>query len=236
MSKRRKGQSEEPERKTFNYIERADNEPFAVPDEYSQIDPSQMRELQMPEGSLGYTIATSNGTGIIVCYEVPPETAMPFESPDDLIGFLHESMTENQGIIEVRNGRCRNGGRYVYYIMKYWYGEDHISSRVCGYQLNFNFEIGDQVFFISGSFDEAGMTGQRDSIGLMLLAKSKEQAGQAADLTDIMEHDWFRDPYDPEYTKGFLMNRSEVPELDSMFPEHPLSLNRALVNYVVENN
>ena len=94
----------------------------------------------------------------------------------------------------------------------------------------------DHVYFISGSFDEAGMTGQRDSICLMLHAKSKEQAGQAADLTDIMEHDWFCDPYDPNYTKGFLMNRSEVPELDSMFPEHPLSVTRSLVSFVVENN
>ena len=236
MSKRRKGQSEEPGRKTFSYVDRAGNEPFAVPSEYSQIDPSQIQELQMPRGSLGYTIATPNGTGIIVCYEVPSETAMPFDSPDDLVGFLHESMTENQGIIEVKNGRCRDGGRYVYYIMKYWYGEDHPSSRVCGYQLNFNFEIGNQVYFISGSFDEAGMTGVRDSIGIELLAKAKEQSGQPADLTDIMENEWFCDPYDPEYTKGFLMNKSEVSELDSVFPEHPLSVTRALVNYVVENN
>ena len=223
-------------KKAFHYVDRVGSEPFKIPDSYSQIDPAQMQELQMPEGSIGYTIATDNATGIIVCCEVPPETAMPFDNPDDLIRYLHESMNANQGVIEVKSGKCRTGGRYVYYIMKYWYGDDHISSRVCGYQLNFNFEIWNKVYFISGSFDEAGMTGQRDSIGLMLLANSKEQAGQAASMTDIIEHDWFRDPYDPGYTKGFLMNRSEVPELDSFFPDHPLSLTRALVNYVVENN
>ena len=235
MSKSKR-QNEEPERKTFHYVDRDVSEPFMIPDSYSQIDPAQMQELQMPEGSLSYTIATGNATGIVVCFEVPPETAMPFDNPEDLVHYLHETMNENQGIIEVRNGKCKNGGRYVYYIMKYSYGEDDIPSRVCGYQLNFNFEIDDHVYFISGSFDEAGMTGQRDSICLMLHAKSKEQAGQAADLTDIMEHDWFCDPYDPDYTKGFLMNRSEVPELDSMFPEHPLSVTRSLVSFVVENN
>ena len=235
MSKRKR-QNEEPERKTFHYVDRDVSEPFMIPDSYSQIDPAQMQELQMPEGSLGYTIASDNATGIVVCFEVPPETAMPFDNPEELVRYLHETMNENQGIIEAKNGKCKNGGRYVYYIMKYSYGEEHISSRVFGYQLNFNFEIDDHVYFISGSFDEAGMTGQRDSIGLMLLAKSKEQAGQAADLTDIMEHDWFCDPYDPSFTKGFLMNRSEVSELDSMFPEHPLSVTRSLVNFVVENN
>jgi hypothetical protein len=235
MSKRKR-QNEEPERKTFHYVDRDVSEPFMIPDSYSQIDPAQMQELQMPEGSLGYTIATGNATGIVVCFEVPPETARPFDDPEELVHYLHETMNENQGIIEAKNGKCKNGGRYVYYIMKYSYGEDQISSRVCGYQLNFNFEIENKVYFISGSFDEGGMTGQRDSIGLMLHAKIKEQAGQAADLTDIMEHDWFCDPYDPGFKKGFLMNRSEASELDSMFPGHPLSVTRSLVNFVVENN
>ena len=88
-----------------------------IPDSYSQIDPAQMQELQMPEGSLGYTIASDNATGIVVCFEVPPETAMPFDNPEDLVHYLHETMNENQGIIEVRNGKCKNGGRYVYYII-----------------------------------------------------------------------------------------------------------------------
>ena len=232
----RKNKDSGSERKYLKNVDRSGDEPFLIPEQYSRIDSVQMVEMQMPEGSIGYTIATGNATGIIVCFDVPPETSMPFDSPESLIEFLHGSMNDNQGIIEVRNGTCKNGGRYVYYIMKYWYGEDIIPSRICGYQLNFNFEIGDQVFFISGSFDEVGMTGGRDSIGLELLAKAKEQSGQPADLTDIMENEWFCDPYDPEYTKGFLMNKSEVSELDSVFPEHPLSVTRALVKYVVENN
>ena len=116
MSKRKR-QNEEPERKTFHYVDRDVSEPFMIPDSYSQIDPAQMQELQMPEGSLGYTIASDNGTGIVVCFEVPPETAMPFDNPEDLVHYLHETMTENQGIIEVRNGKCKNGGRCVYYII-----------------------------------------------------------------------------------------------------------------------
>ena len=118
MSKRKR-QNEEPERKTFHYVDRDVSEPFMIPDSYSQIDPAQMQELQMPEGSLGYTIASDNATGIVVCFEVLPETAMPFDNPEELVHYLHETMNENQGIIEAKNGKCKNGGRYVYYIMKY---------------------------------------------------------------------------------------------------------------------
>ena len=225
-----------PARKVLRNVDRTEKDPFLIPEEYSRIDLAQMEELQMPKDSVGYTIATSNATGIIVCFEVPEDTAMPFDSPESLVDILHGSMDDNQGIIEVRNGKCRNGGRFVYYIMKYMYGDGPVPTRTCGYQLNFNFEIGDKVFFISGSFDEAGMTGMRDSIGIELLAKAKEQAGEPVDMTEILENDWFRDPYDPEYTKGFLMNRSEIAELDSMFPEHPLSLTRQLVRYVTDNN
>ena len=232
----KKGKNNDSEKKYFRNIERGGDERFSVPDSYSRIDPVQLKEMQLPEDSVGFTTATSNATGLIVGYTVPREAAMPFDRPEELIAFLHETMNDNQGIIEVNNGKCRDGGRYVYYIMKYWRGEDDISSRFYGYQLNFNFEVGAKVYFISGSFEEAGMTGHRASVGIMLLAKAKEQAGQIADLTDIMENEWASDPYDPGYTKGFLMNWSEGANLDSIFPEHPLSLTRELIRYVIENN
>ena len=234
MRKKKNNAKSEPN--YFRNADRVGSVPFEIPDSYSQIDPEQLKSFQLPEDAVGYTIATRNATGLIIGYEVPVKSAMSFDNPDELVDFLHENMNESQGIIEVRNGKCKNGGRYVYYILKYCRGGDEIPSRICGYQLNFNFEIGDTVYFISGSFDEAGMTGERDSIGILLLEKAKEQSGQEADLTDIMENEWFCDPYDPEYTKGFLMNRSEIPELDSTFPEHPLSITRALIKYVVENN
>ncbi len=40
---------------------------------------------------------------------------------------------------------------------------------------------------------------------------------------------WQQDPYDPAFTKGFLMNQSEKPEYDKSFPEHPLSLLRSAI-------
>ena len=55
------------------------------------------------------------------------------------------------------------------------------------------------------------------------------------ELDELMER-WMQDPYDPDYRKGFLMNRSEVRELDEMFPWHPLSVARKLAEFIVTNN
>jgi len=160
---------------------------------------------------------------------------MPLDSPDSLVDYLHSSMNENQGIVEVKNGRCKNGGRYVYYIVKYRREQDDLPD-IVGYQLNFNFEVGNTVYFISGSFEEEGITGQRDSIGLMILLNAKEQAGEPADMQTVLETEWFEDPYDPDYKQGFLMNQSESPEFDSIFPAHPLSVARALIGFVIDRN
>ena len=102
--------------------------------------------------------------------------------------------------------------------------------------MTFNFIIDDTIYFISGSFDEAGITGMRDSTAYALILNAKRDAGDEIDVETFMENGWFRDPYDPDYKKGFLMNLSEKPELDELFPEHPLSVARALVKFVVENN
>lgn len=221
--------------KSFEYIPRSEDEIVKVPESYDRIDISKLKDVDLPEGAEGYTIATGNASGIVFCYPVTAEASMPLDDSQKIINYLHETMDENQGIIEVNTGSCKNGGRFIYYLMKYRKGIDAIPKKV-GYQLNFNFKIGDQIYFISGSFEEEGITGQRDSVGIMLYIKAKEQAGEPADMGNIMENDWFRDPYDSEYKKGFLMNRSEIPELDSTFQAHPLSVARELVKYVTENN
>ena len=98
------------------------------------------------------------------------------------------------------------------------------------YTLNINVRMDNSIQFINGSFAEEGMTGARDSIVLAMYSKAKNLS-----LEDTMK-EWFRDPYDPEFKSGFLMNISEKPELDEQFPNHPLSEARALVKFIVENN
>ena len=47
---------------------------------------------------------------------------------------------------------------------------------------------------------------------------------------------FFEDPYDSEYREGFLMNFSERDIFDKKFPDHPLSIARKYVKWVLENN
>lgn len=47
---------------------------------------------------------------------------------------------------------------------------------------------------------------------------------------------FFRDPYDENYKEGFLMNVSEDESMDEQFPDHPLSMLRKYVKWVIENN
>ena len=47
---------------------------------------------------------------------------------------------------------------------------------------------------------------------------------------------WFKDPYDNSFKKGLLMNLSEKPEYDAMFPNHPLSILRNIIKFLIENN
>lgn len=51
-----------------------------------------------------------------------------------------------------------------------------------------------------------------------------------------MDLGWFKDPYDPDWKMGFLMNTSENRMFDDAFPEHPLSMLRSLVSFIADNN
>ena len=103
-----------------------------------------------------------------------------------------------------------------------------------GYQLNFNLKIGNQFWFVSGSFREAGVAGTRDSMAYGMIKTRKIETEEA--LRDFMENEWFEDPYDPDYKKGYRMSISEKREYDRRYPGHPLTVARALVQFVVEHN
>ena len=95
--------------------------------------------------------------------------------------------------------------------------------------MNLNIKIDDDIHFINSSFVERGMTGARDNTVYMMYLQ------KYPDLENPFDG-WASDPYDPEYTEGFLMNISEEPQFDELFPDHPLSKARKLVEYILENN
>ena len=81
------------------YKPRSEDEIVKIPESYSRIDISKLKDAPLPEGAEGYTIATGNASGIVFCYPVTAEASMPLDDSQKIIDFLHETMDENQGII-----------------------------------------------------------------------------------------------------------------------------------------
>lgn len=83
-------------------------------------------------------------------------------------------------------------------------------------------------FVIKIQAAEVGTTGIRDALVLnKMLMNGEVTVGE-----DHLEN-WFEDPYNPNFKKGTLMNKSEQEKYDSEFPDHPLSVARKAVTDVI---
>lgn len=151
------------------------------------------------------------------------QKALPFDT-NNIINKLHNVLTDDKGLVEVKSGITKNGGRYVYYIIK-----KQKNSFSMEYDLLMNIDINDELFCVQTKFSEEGITGKRDSVILNDLANKG-----IVSLPDM--NGWFRDPYDENHKKGLLMNLSEKEEYDNIFPYHPLSELRRFIKYIIENN
>lgn len=79
-------------------------------------------------------------------------------------------------------------------------------------------------FVIKIQAAEVGTTGIRDAVILNKMLMN----GEVAVGEDHLEN-WFEDPYNPNFKKGTLMNKSEQEKYDSEFPDHPLSVARKAI-------
>ncbi len=95
------------------------------------------------------------------------------------------------------------------------------------YLASFTIAFEDYSFVFKIQAPEIGVTGIRDSVILeKLLGEEKITFG------DEGLEGWFNDPYDSELKEGTLMNKSEEKIYDEQFPEHPLSIARALLQRI----
>ena len=155
-----------------------------------------------------------------------PEEAMIYDDVQSLINALHESMDENTGIIEVDAGVTKkNNYKYICAIRKINAGTLDIPK--IHYALNMNVRAGDKDYFINGDYMEEGTTGIRDSAVYAYL--------YSRGIIDNMKA-WVKDQYDENYEKGLRMNISERKEFDELFPNHPLTVLRKYVVWVIESN
>ena len=177
--------------------------------------------------AVAYAMATGSANCFLLSCAVPEDVAMPFDNPQWVIDEQHKNMGENEGLIEVKNGETASGRPYIYIIIKHRFGEE---VPIVEYTLNINVRKEHSIQFINSSFTEEGMTGMREGACLPVYAQAQHISLDEAVRT------WFRDPYDPDFKKGFLMNVSEKADLDENSPKHPLSVARNLVKFIIENN
>ncbi len=164
----------------------------------------------------------SNCNSVIFLFTTTADEAMSFNDKENLIDGIHESLSDQQGLICVENGKTPRGYDYIYSIVK------TLKSEFGGVQYYLRMNIGHEskIIEIQGLFDECGMTGGRESVAMHLASR--------AGLMEFGNFDgWCEDPYDSSYSKGVRMNLAERAGLDGLFPENPLSQAREFIQAVL---
>ena len=195
-----------------------------LPAMYKKVADIFPPEMGMPKDAIGYEMAEEGSSALLICFNVDKESAMPFDDAKPIIAIQREAMQEYEGLIETETGVTTNGNKYAYIILKHRMTREDGTFVGVEYTCNINVELGSEIKFINASFVENGVTGIRDSVVLEQLRRN-ETVG--ADMAG-----WQRDPYDTEYRYGFLMNLSEQACYDEMFPNHPLTEARRLIEFI----
>lgn len=186
---------------------------LSLPDGYLPMRPMP----DDPPGSLPLGMEGPGATCFAMVMPVDPAQAMPFADPQDVIDGIHDALADDQGLVEVESSMTASGLRCIHSIVK-----TAVEPAGVQYALTLDLEMPQFCIRVQGFFDEAGTTGARDAAVFAM-------TGAAPD-------GWRRDPYDPKRTAGNLMNLSELPEYDSAFPQHPLSLLRGFVASILRDN
>lgn len=176
-----------------------------------------------PKGSISLMAQSDNAICLVALQTLSPEDAMPFDNPQSVIDGIHECLGEEQGLIEVEAGG-EGGSRYIYSIVKTLKNPN--TPEGVQYTLTLDKECEASMVHAQGFFDEQGTTGLRDTMVFQMLASSNgfDETGAT----------WAQDPYDPTSKRGLLMNQSERPDFDGLFPGHPLSMAREFAKAISE--
>lgn len=177
-----------------------------------------------PANSTAYVKQTQSSMCFLLIYPINNEISMPYENEKAVIDGIRSTLASDQGLVEVHSGLTNSQKKYIYSIVK-----SKMESSGMQYILTMHIDMNNSSMNIQANFDEIGMTGVRDSIILTKMINEGKVIPPDMD-------EWFKDPYDEKYKTGLLMNISEKPEYDVMFPEHPLSEARLLIKFILENN
>lgn len=183
-----------------------------VPEEYDPIEPMPFD----PPESAAWRKETSGAICYFQIKTIPAEEALPLDARA-VIDDVHEHLDDDQGLIEAEGGKTAAGLPFVYRIVR-----TNLQPGNILYALRLDVHAPDAIWSVRASFNTLGSSSYRDSLVLSKIEGTYDG--------------WFFDPYDPDFAYGNLMNRSELPEYDKDFPDHPLTRLRRLVSNLLENN
>lgn len=192
-----------------------------LPDGYERV--KFKNPVENVAGALGntqvaYRKTIGNSDNATIISKISREKAM---NPDDIQGLIdgiHSNLHDRQGLIEARNGITRWGYKYIYSIVKTL--SEELGGGVRYFVLLNIFSHNDKdIVEVQADFTEIRTTGLRESACTVYA----EEAGYVNLQDEEWQKTWFKDPYDPEYTKGLPKNLAEKEGLDVLFPYNPLS-------------
>lgn len=195
-----------------------------IPDGFINLSIDEIGDprIDNAEEKTVFTKEGSNCNSAAFFFTTSADEAMSFDNKEILIDGIHESLSDQQGLICVESGTTPRGYDYIYSIVKTLKGE----FGGVQYFLRMNIRYESQIVEIQSVFDECGMTGVRESVAMHLSSR--------AGLIEFGKFDgWCEDPYDPSYSRGIRMNLAERAGLDGMFPENPLSQTREFIQAVL---
>lgn len=199
-----------------------------IPEDYSRLRKSRPANIDFSSQTTGFTTGNAKFRGYFLVYKIEEDSALAFDNVQTIIDGLHEKMAEDTGLIEAAAGNTVGGKPYAYHITKHALKGMGGISLGTEYLICMNFRLEDGIACLEGSFTESTINGNRNSD---IFGKMSMDGSMDFDLGS-----WEGDPYDPQYLRGFLMNRSERAEFDEQYPDHPLSRIRKLAAFMVENN
>lgn len=196
-----------------------------IPDHYNFVsDKALVKDLQEKIGveKIETTCMAQTGNSFNVAMFFRPEKGecMDFENLQGLIDGIHESLADNQGLIEAKSGKTKRGYDYIYSIVKTLREVDGFPFGVV-YFLRMDIGFEGKVIEICAEFEEQGTTGIRETTAASL--------AHGAGICEMGSDKWSEDPYDPEYTHGVTKNLAEKEGLDGLFPGNPLTQAREFI-------
>lgn len=186
-------------------------------------------------GIVGYWMQQTESARLqLIVSEIPvqhTDKMLPLDK-QAVIKQSYESMDESMGLIEVSVIDVAGGKQAIKTILKQEFERAPLYTGKLQYKTSMGNGLVVQVIA-----REHGITGVREAVVGDILSdhsvtEIKTESGGTLTKQGGLPKDFDADPYDPEYKKGYLMNKSELSDYDAKFPDHCLSVLRSTLDSI----